>query len=87
VKILGIIDIASLLDENVFRDVFTPVLTEVKQIITELSKIQVFDDFKAKCDITMTSPKYLMCLFVCGFLESKTMSLKEWEVRERDPKR
>ena len=82
VQKLGFLDFDTLIADG---SVFKKVETEVKAIITELNEIKNFDNFKTKCDITETSPKYLMCLFLCGFLESKTMSLREWEAREKKP--
>jgi predicted nucleic acid-binding Zn-ribbon protein len=52
--------------------------SELTKIIVELNGIGNFDEFKNMCDITKTSPKYLMSLFVCGFIQSDSMSLEEW---------
>jgi predicted nucleic acid-binding Zn-ribbon protein len=65
---------------------FVTVKAELTKIIVELQQTSNFDDFKNMCDITLSSPKYLMCLFVCGYIQSDSMSLQEWSTKKSKQK-
>ena len=72
-QIENIISGNDLLDEK--YDMTGTLRSQVTQILNELSQISDFEDFKEKCDVTQASPKYLMCLFFCGLIESDTMTM------------
>jgi len=62
----------------------TDVRNAVMSVLEELSEIKELDEFKTKCNILLSPPKYLMCLFVCGLIESITMNLGVWDNKKTE---